>query len=185
MENTYDQASDIWALGCTFLELYSCHESMKISPSQRTPFFMGSSCYPLSPAKSSNEDTSDQKIEELDQVRVIVDNLGKSDELDMSFITNPKGKQYFEFLNKAAPSKSSAPLHILMNLKDTALRDIIKPMLEINPYFRPTAKELLKHSYFDEVRIPEYEHSSKQRLALEIDCDGLKDGETLSSTLTN
>ena len=59
----------------------------------------------------------------------------------------------------------------LLSLKDPALRDIIKPMIEVNPYFRPTAKELLKNKYFDEVRVPEYEHSSRQKLSLEIDND--------------
>ena len=42
-------------------------------------------------------------------------------------------------------------------------------MLEMNPYFRPSAKEILKNSYFDEVRIPEYEHSSNLKLSLDLD----------------
>ena len=57
-------------------------------------------------------------------------------------------------------------------------------MLQVNPYFRPTAKELLKNKYFDEVRIPAYEHSSPIKLSLEIDNDGLKDSDTLQSTLS-
>lgn len=30
VERIYDQASDIWALGCVFLELFSCHQSVRI-----------------------------------------------------------------------------------------------------------------------------------------------------------
>lgn len=48
-------------------------------------------------------------------------------------------------------------------------------MLEINPYFRPTAKELLKNKYFDDVRVPKYEHSSKQKLSLDLDSDELRE----------
>jgi len=32
------------------------------------------------------------------------------------------------------------------------LIDILEKMLEFNPYFRPTAKELLKHKVFDGIR---------------------------------
>ena len=78
-----------------------------------------------------------------------------------------------------------APLQKLMNLKDSTLRDILKPMLEINPYFRPPAKELLQSKYFDEVRIPEYEVASDLKLALEIDNDELRDSETMLTTLTD
>ena len=51
MEKQYDQAADIWSLGCTFLEIFSCHDLMQIDAKDRSPFFMGSSCFPLSPAK--------------------------------------------------------------------------------------------------------------------------------------
>lgn len=54
----YDQSCDIWGLGCTFLELFSCHESIKIPAEDRSPFLMGSSCYPLSPAIKDPLDTT-------------------------------------------------------------------------------------------------------------------------------
>lgn len=95
-----------------------------------------------------------------------MESLGQCDDLDSSFITNPKGLKYFSKINQKAPPKKYASLHKLMNLQDSTLRDILRPMLEVNPYFRPTAKELLKHKYFDEVRIAEYEHSSTIKLSL-------------------
>lgn len=57
VERVYDQANDIWALGCIFLELLTCHESMKIKAEDRTPLLMGNSCYPLSPAADSKDGT--------------------------------------------------------------------------------------------------------------------------------
>ena len=34
----------------------------------------------------------------------------------------------------------------------TDLIDIMEKMLQFNPYFRPTARELLKHRVFDSIR---------------------------------
>ena len=99
-----------------------------------------------------------------DQLRVIVDSLGRCDDLDMSFLTNGKSKQYFELMNKGAPSKPQAPLQKLIQLKDPVLQSILKPMLEINPYFRPSARELLSNNYFDDIRIPALEALSIHKL---------------------
>ena len=52
---------------------------------------MGTSCYPLSPA--GDEIGNDQTVEENDQLRVIIHNLGHCDDLDLSFIENPKSKK--------------------------------------------------------------------------------------------
>ena len=42
-------------------------------------------------------------------------------------------------------------------------------MLEFNPYFRPTAKELLKNPIFDEIRIEENETISPHKIVLGFD----------------
>jgi hypothetical protein len=42
-------------------------------------------------------------------------------------------------------------------------------LLEFNPYFRPTARELLKHSLFDDIRIKENEVSADYKIIIEID----------------
>lgn len=65
---------------------------------------MGSSCFPLSPAKGSKS-TECQSIELNDQLKVIVDSLGKSDELDKTFLVNPKAREYFQVLNEGAVYK--------------------------------------------------------------------------------
>ena len=112
-------------------------------------------------------------------MRVLVDNLGEFNPDEMSFITSEKGLKYVELLNDVAPKKEEAPLCKLLNMKDSTLRDIPRPMVEVNPYFRPTARELLKHTYFDEVRISEYERFIPVKLSLEIDHDELKDPNTM------
>ena len=103
----------------------------------------------------------------------------------MSFITCDKGRKYFHLLNAEAPSKKTASLHEFLGLDDLIISELLRPMLQVNPYFRPTAKELLKSKFFDDVRIPKYERSSPTKLSLEIDTDDLKDPETLQSKLSN
>lgn len=44
-------------------------------------------------------------------------------------------------------------------------------MLEFNPYFRPSARELIRSAYFDDVRIEAYEMHTPGKLTLEIDED--------------
>lgn len=109
---------------------------------------------------------------------MLLDNLGKSNEEDMSFIAATKSKDYVQRLNQAAPYKEEAPLHQLLNIKNSTLRDILRPMVEINPYFRPSARELLKADYFDDVRIPEFEKSCTTKMSLEIDHDQFKDPDS-------
>ena len=45
-------------------------------------------------------------------------------------------------------------------------------MLQINPHFRPTASELLKSSYFDDIRITVNEEKASKKIRLKIDEDG-------------
>ena len=113
---------------------------------------MGTSCYPLSPSKKQNGDHTN--IEERDQLREIINGLGQCDEQDMSFITSDSGRKYFNLLNAEAPSKRSARLFEFLDMDDPIISQLLRPMLQVNPYFRPTAKELLKSKYFDDVRIP-------------------------------
>ena len=51
------------------------------------------------------------------------------------------------------------------------LINILEQMLEINPYFRPTAGELLKNKIFDEIRIRENEQMSRGNFKIQLDFD--------------
>jgi hypothetical protein len=45
-------------------------------------------------------------------------------------------------------------------------------MLQFNPYFRPTAKELLKHKVFDSIRT-DVEISAPNKILIDIDMNEL------------
>jgi len=44
-------------------------------------------------------------------------------------------------------------------------------MLQFNPYFRPNAKELLKHPIFDELRDKDLEKRSQYKILIDMDGD--------------
>lgn len=49
--------------------------------------------------------------------------------------------------------------------------DLLQQMLEFNPYFRPSAKELVLHPFFDNVRCEEYELPKPKKIQLDFDKD--------------
>jgi hypothetical protein len=48
-------------------------------------------------------------------------------------------------------------------------------MLQINPLFRPTAKQLLKFKIFDKVRVKEVELTSPHKIILKVDINSEKE----------
>jgi len=50
-------------------------------------------------------------------------------------------------------------------------------MLSFNPYFRPSAKNLLKNVLFDEIRMPYVEESATFKVKIDIDIEQPEDYE--------
>ena len=60
---------------------------------------------------------------------------------------------------------------------------MLKSLIQINPFFRPTAKECLKNPIFNTVRNSTLEKTSvNQKIKLEIDHDDAFDYSTGAST---
>lgn len=71
-------------------------------------------------------------------------------EFDLSFTSSDEQTTYVEKCISEKSSKSD--LNTKFNKSSPELLDLLKQMLEINPHFRPSAKQLLKHRVFDSVR---------------------------------
>lgn len=54
---------------------------------------------------------------------------------------------------------------------DPRLIEMVNKLLEFNPYFRWTAHECLKSSYFDNIRNHNTEKHPKKKIMLEVDQD--------------
>ena len=47
--------------------------------------------------------------------------------------------------------------------------DVLEQLLQFNPFFRPTARELLKHKIFDSIRQPLIEKPAPRKIRMECD----------------
>ena len=54
---------------------------------------------------------------------------------------------------------------------DSKLVDLLRDMLQFNPYLRITAKEALKSKIFDKIRRPVFEQPAKAKIQMDDDID--------------
>lgn len=95
LDKNYDEKVDIWSAGCIVSELLYCQDvyiAKGASPSERY-LFQGDSCFPLSPVKNSKGEDK-PAVSPSDQLRVILQALGKQKKGDLSFIADPRAHQY-------------------------------------------------------------------------------------------
>ena len=73
-------------------------------------------------------------------------------DVDTSFILSEVKLTYVQELEQSKQDVES--LVDKFKSTDPALVDLLKKMLEFNPYMRPSAKDLLRESIFDHIRLP-------------------------------
>ena len=96
MESSYNTSIDIYALGNVIAEMIICINKSQNNKLDNRVLFPGTSCFPLTPcdeqkrAAKKNKATGEKQVNivtETDQLKVILDLLGKPSQEDMSFIT--------------------------------------------------------------------------------------------------
>lgn len=166
LEKSYTEAVDVWSVGCIAAEMLKCTKSFRFYCSVSSgPLFEGDSCHPLSPSKFTLE--ADKKVNleptvlsKKDQLKLIVEVLDKDQPEDMSFITFEKAAKYYEQMKTSKCAKNKISLGSMFPDAQPYLIHLLKQMLEINPWFRPSAKQLLANPVFDEIRNPTIELDS-------------------------
>jgi len=83
------------------------------------------------------------------------------DDNELAFITHDEAKNYVQVLQEKSIA-SKVRRHFLEEVPGSCqeLKDILKNLISLNPYFRWTPSELLKNPYFNDLRIPELEKSA-------------------------
>ena len=54
---------------------------------------------------------------------------------------------------------------------DRVLIEMLESMLQVNPYMRPSASELLKNPIFDDMRFKDLEKGCQSKVQLEVDSE--------------
>ena len=98
LEKNYDQAVDIWSLGCILAELIYCTDTYKKDTGHdhmnNRFLFRGMSCFPLSPLKQQNINEMNLKDCQSDQFIKILEVLGYQNIQNLSFITEEMTVNY-------------------------------------------------------------------------------------------
>ena len=90
-----------------------------------------------------------------------------NEEQDFSFVSCDDSLGYLKQVTKLAECKKDLKDSFSHNSPE--LVQILTQMLEINPYFRPSANQLLKNPIFDEIRINKNEKPPPFRVKIEVD----------------
>jgi hypothetical protein len=96
-----------------------------------------------------NEQNNTNVIKKTDQMKLIMKMLGIQSNTELSFITDEHVIQYMQKLDKGS---SGTDFATKFDKTDSRLVEVLTWLLELNPYFRHSAAELLKNPIFDQVR---------------------------------
>lgn len=151
IEKNYNNKIDIWSAGCIAAELQEMLKENNENYLCRGPLFPGTSCFPLSPPKTKEENNISKGKK--DQLTIIFNVLGTPNEKEMGYISDPNAFKYI----KTFPLVKKQDFKELYPKSGKDAIDVIEKILKFNPNDRPSIEEILKHRYFDEVRDKELE----------------------------
>ena len=189
IESQYDQASDMWSVGCILYELLSVsmESQAQIKANKddqwRHILFKGKYSFPLSPNPKCRDDSN--TFDKHDQMFQVLQQMDKLTDYDLSGYRNSNCRQYMATVQQKAHEsrKGTQPLQNMLENDQipSGFRDILSNILCVNPYFRWTAAECLEHPIFDDVRHESSETPNKHKIKLDLDTDDAYDYEESKS----
>ena len=145
LEPNYSFGIDIWSFGCVLAELIQSQKIYKLKADTKPYLFPAKSCYPLSPPDPMNDEMLEEKYQADDYLSMIIYILGDQNKNDLSFLTKQKAKQHVRQC-----SNGSQKVQFSEEFPKTSkfLCKLLESCLQFNPYFRPSAYELLHSKEF-------------------------------------
>ena len=105
-------------------------------------------------------------IDENDQLVKICNR--KHDNIDTSFLTNEEQVNYIKNLTLVNQGNKETFTEMLPDSHDELVA-MLESMTEFNPYFRPSARQLLKNKIFDDIRKKDIEENAPFKITIDID----------------
>jgi len=135
--------------------------------------FKGTSCFPLSPIRNDNGDSTNVVALE-DQMHMILKSLGRQTDSDLSFLTCDYSTLYVrkleENINYDDDNESLSGIckdlkrSLHKNKRALEIVDLMESLLKLNPFFRPSARECLRNKVFDA-----YRDTAKENILIEME----------------
>lgn len=110
----------------------------------RKPLFPGQCCFPLSPSKTCDKIYDGLPYNNKDQLACIMQVLGSPNAQDISFVTDNQALDYLKLFQDIP--KVNLALKFAGAGSDGI--DLLKKLLEFNPFFRITIEKAMNHPFF-------------------------------------
>jgi len=111
--------------------------------------------------------------------------LGKLNSKDTSFLSDEFTLKYVKNVNKVYSPQEKVDFSREYYLSHKKLSSIVKHTLQFNPNSRASAKQLLKSSYFDDIRDPAKEELAPWKIKLETDMEGRIDYSNVEKSINS
>jgi mitogen-activated protein kinase 1/3 len=181
LEKIYSSAIDIWAVGCVFAELLAMMKDNQHNYRNRRPLFPGTSCFPVSPSHDQDMKIMGFPVSPTDQLRTIFDVKGTPTDEDLEFINDGKAEKYIKSFEKQEKKQWQE----LFPVASSDALNLLEHLLTFNPYYRITAKEALRHKYFENVRKKDQEKEGTGFITLLTDHYTNEDMKELTQMVLN
>jgi len=170
LQENYNQAIDVWSVGCIYAELLGMLEGTKTE--DRGPLFPGSSCFPLSPDHRHKTDYKYHTRGKHDQLNMIFNLLGTPPETDIEQLEREDARRYLKcFAARQGEGMTKKFPHV-----DSSQCELLEMMLKFNPVQRVTVDQALDHRIFGQgadgspaIRNKEREICAKEFVTLEFE----------------
>lgn len=163
LQDDYNEAIDVWSVGCIYAELLQMLEGTHHE--DRGPLFPGSSCYPLSPDRKHRSDLKFHTRGSTDQLNVIFDLLGTPSEADICTLQREDAKKHI----RSCPRKEGRGVRARFPSAPPLSLDLLEKMLVFSPRERMNVAMALEHPLLAEIRDPAREIVSPNQVSLDFD----------------